>query len=58
MITAHSGLEAKIKAIEIGAVDYLTKPINRIELITRVKSLLKKKYYHDQLVHNKEIIEM
>ncbi len=57
MITALSGSEAKIKAIEIGSDDYLTKPINRIELITRVKSLLKKKYYQDQLVHHKEIIE-
>jgi DNA-binding response OmpR family regulator len=57
MITALSGLEAKIKAIEIGADDYLTKPINRKELFTRVKSLLKKKYYQDELAHNKEIIE-
>jgi two-component system cell cycle response regulator len=57
MITALSELEAKIKATEIGADDYLTKPINRIELFTIVKSLLKKKYYQDQLVHNKEIIE-
>lgn len=58
MITALSGSEAKIKAIEIGADDYLTKPINGIELITRVKSLLKKKYYEDQLVHDKELLEM
>jgi PleD family two-component response regulator len=57
MITALSGLEAKIKAIEIGADDYLTKPINRIEFFTRIKSLLKKKYYQDELVHDKEIIE-
>lgn len=57
MITALSGLEAKIKAIEIGADDYLTKPINRIELFTRIKSLLKKKYYQDELVHDKKIIE-
>jgi DNA-binding response OmpR family regulator len=57
MITALSGSEAKIKAIEIGAEGYLTKPINGIELITRVKSLLKKKYHHDQLVQDKENIE-
>jgi len=58
IITALCGSEAKIKAIEIGADDYLTKPINGIEFITRLKSLLKKKYYQDQLVHDKEIIEM
>lgn len=57
MITALSGLEDKIKAIEAGADDFLTKPINSIELITRVKSLLKAKYLHDQLVKSKEKIE-
>jgi len=57
MITALSGLEAKIKAIEIGADEYLTKPINRRELFIRIKSLLKKKYCQDELVHDKEIIE-
>jgi DNA-binding response OmpR family regulator len=58
MITALSGSEAKIKAIEIGADDYLTKPINRIELNTRIKSLLKKKYYQDQLIHDKKTMEI
>ncbi|MCX9083509.1 MAG: response regulator [Candidatus Methanoperedens sp.] len=57
MITALSGSDAKIKAIEIGADDYLTKPVHRIELLTRIKSLLKKKYCQDELVHDKEIIE-
>ncbi len=57
MVTALSGLEDKIKAIEAGADDFLTKPINSIELITRVKSLLKAKHFHDQLVKSKEKIE-
>lgn len=57
MITALSEVEDKIKAIEAGADDFLTKPINSIELITRVKSLLKAKYLHDQLVKSKEKME-
>jgi CheY-like chemotaxis protein len=57
MITALSELEDKIKGIEAGADDFLTKPINNIELITRVRSLLKSKYFHDQLIRSKEIIE-
>ena len=57
MITALTEIEDKIRAIESGADDFLTKPINRIELITRIKSLLKTKYYHDQLVRSKEQIE-
>lgn len=57
MITALTEIDDKIKAIESGADDFLTKPINRIELVTRIKSLLKTKYYHDQLVKSKEQIE-
>lgn len=57
MVTALSGLDNKIKAIEAGADDFLTKPINSIEVITRVKSLLKTKYFHDELVKSKEKIE-
>ncbi len=57
MITALSELEDKIKGIEVGADDFLTKPINIIELVTRVRSLLKSKYFHDQLVKSKELIE-
>lgn len=57
MVTALSGIEDKVKAIEAGADDFLTKPISRIELIARVRSLLKAKYFHDQLVKSKEKIE-
>lgn len=58
MITALSGSQDKIKAIEAGADDFLTKPINGLELKTRVRSLLKTKYYHDELVKSKEKIEV
>lgn len=57
MVTALSEIDDKIKAIEAGADDFLTKPINSIELKTRVRSLLKGKYYFDQLVKTKEQIE-
>lgn len=57
MITTLSGLDDKIKAIEAGADDFLNKPVSRAELITRVKSLLKTKYLHDQLIKSKEKIE-
>lgn len=57
MVTALGGLEDKIKAIGAGADDFLTKPISGVELAARVKSLLKAKYFHDQLVKSKEKIE-
>ena len=42
-------LDSKVKGIESGADDYLGKPVNKHELKSRVKSLLKKKAYLDKL---------
>ena len=48
-ITSLQDLDSKIKGIELGADDYLVKPINRHELRVRVKALIKKKAYLDSL---------
>src|SRR6478672_9653244 len=42
-LTAQSDVEDKIRGLELGVEDYLTKPIYIKELITRVKILLQKK---------------
>jgi two-component system, cell cycle response regulator len=49
LVTALNEVEDKIKGIESGADDYITKPVNKHELLARVKSLLRIKYLHDQL---------
>ena len=46
MITA-SGAQEKLKALEAGADDFITKPFDKAELLARVKSLLRVKQYHD-----------
>ena len=48
MITAM-GNEEKVSAIEAGADDFITKPINQEELLARVRSLLRIKQYHDTI---------
>ncbi len=58
MLTALSELEDRIKGIEAGADDFLTKPINRLELKTRVKSLLRVKCLHDRLVADRDSLEI
>ena len=48
MLTASEGSE-KTKAIEAGADDFIQKPFNREELLTRIRSLLRIKRYHDTI---------
>src|SRR5215471_490935 len=49
MVTVLGAQEEKVKAIEAGADDFLTKPVDQIELLARVKSLLRIKAYHDTI---------
>ena len=49
LVTALDDTEAKIKGIEAGADDFLTKPPNRMELLARTKSLIKLKKLNDNL---------
>jgi len=49
MITALDPNEERVKGIEAGADDFLTKPINQAELLARVRSLLRIKRLHDEL---------
>jgi adenylate cyclase len=48
MVTSSIGQE-KTRAIEAGADDFIPKPFNHDELLTRVKSLLRIKRYHDTI---------
>jgi adenylate cyclase len=48
MITA-SGEQEKIRAIEAGADDFVTKPMNQGELLARVASLARVKRYQDTI---------
>jgi signal transduction histidine kinase/DNA-binding response OmpR family regulator/streptogramin lyase len=41
MLTARAGLEDKLKALRMGVDDYLTKPFEEAELLTRVANLLR-----------------
>jgi len=49
MITSLDPAQERIKGLEAGADDFLTKPFNQAELLARVKSLLRIKTLWDQL---------
>lgn len=41
MMTALSDIKDKLKALDLGADDFLSKPFNQVELISRVRSLIR-----------------
>jgi adenylate cyclase len=53
MITA-SGDQEKIRAIETGADDFVTKPFDQTELLARVRSLVRIKQHHDTIGRQSE----
>jgi two-component system KDP operon response regulator KdpE len=42
MLTAHDDSMDKVKGLELGADDYVTKPFNHLELMARVKAVLRR----------------
>jgi len=49
MVTAKTESADLKKALEIGAFDYIKKPIDEMEVIARIKSALRFKQYQDKL---------
>jgi putative two-component system response regulator len=56
MVTALTAIEERIKGIEAGADDFLSKPYNQVELLTRVRSLLKLKRHTDELENAETVL--
>jgi len=57
-LTAKTEMDDKIKGLDLGAVDYITKPFSHIEIIARVRTQLKlKKMYEENLNYQKAILE-
>ena len=56
MLTALDNMEAKIEGLEAGADDFLNKPVQKVELIARVKNLLKIKFLHDEVELRNQLI--
>lgn len=56
MLTSLNDLEDKIRGIEAGADDFLSKPFNQAELSARVRSLLKLKQFTDELEQAEDVL--
>ena len=57
MVTALDPAQERVKGIEAGADDFLSKPINQQELLARVRSLLRIKELHDELAEWNRTLE-
>jgi len=56
MVTSLSASEDRVQGIESGADDFLNKPVNKEELLARVRSLLKIKQFTDELEHAENVL--
>ncbi len=56
MLTALSEVADKVKGLEVGADDFLNKPVRREELLARIRSLVKIKRLRDELDTSENII--
>jgi two-component system cell cycle response regulator len=56
MVTALNELGDIERGVESGTDDFLSKPVNRLELVTRVKSLLRLRHLKDELERTLEYL--
>lgn len=49
MVTALDGTDDRIKGLEVGAEDVLAKPVNRVEVIARARSMIRLREFQTQL---------
>jgi putative two-component system response regulator len=56
LITGLSATEDRIKGINVGADDFLSKPIDFNELLARTRSLIKLKHYTDELENAESVL--
>ncbi len=57
LVTALRETEDRVKGIEAGCDDFLSKPVDKMELLARVRSLLKVKAYNDLMSNYRKELE-
>ncbi|TWU05568.1 Cyclic di-GMP phosphodiesterase response regulator RpfG [Stieleria varia] len=57
ILTANGDSEVKLKCLELGATDFLVKPVDPVELAPRVRNALLSKIHQDQLAHHAAKLE-
>src|SRR5437762_3588090 len=56
MLVSSTAQDEKIRGLEVGAEDFLSRPVNKLELLSRVKSLVRVKRLNDQVETTENVI--
>ncbi|MDQ6961499.1 MAG: response regulator [Mariprofundaceae bacterium] len=57
MVTALSDRDSRLRGLEAGAEEFLSKPVDRLDLKIRVRNLIKLKQMHDELRRSNQTLE-
>jgi CheY-like chemotaxis protein/nitrogen-specific signal transduction histidine kinase len=57
LVTALRDIDDRVRGLQAGADDFLTKPLDKSELRARINSLMKVKAYHDHLLNYQKELE-
>lgn len=57
VLTAQTDHESRIRALEGGARDFLTKPFDRVEVLTRIRNLIEARMLHKEVLRQNEALE-
>lgn len=57
MLTGHANVEVAIQGMELGAFDYLMKPMDIDELLYKVQDACKKKRLHEKRMQKRKGVE-
>ena len=57
VLTAQTDMETRLKALKAGAKDFLTKPFDQLEALTRIHNLLEVRLMHQQIRDQNKILE-
>lgn len=57
VLTADTTAPSRIRALDYGANDYVTKPFDTVEVLLRVRNLLELRFLHRQLLKTNRLLQ-
>ena len=57
VLTALQDEATRLRALEAGAQDFLTKPFNKLEILTRIRNMIYVRILHGQIKNQKQYLE-